>query len=138
MTHGLWIVCATAIAIGCPPALASTPTPPPHAPAPVCELLSKMKSDLDAKTHFATLTPGQYHFAQGLYAGSPSTPEGLPPGDGALLATDGKGGAMILWTNGKNVCAPIRVNGKFVEMLRGIGTGPGEILNDDASEERKL
>lgn len=134
------VACSIAIACLCSPAFAtqSAPVHPPVVHAPVCEPLEKMKSGLPPKTHFAALTPGQYHFAQGLYVGSPTTPPGLPPGDGALLAADGEGGAYILWTSGKNACSPIRVNGKFVEMLKGIGTSPGEVLNDDASEERKL
>ena len=53
---------------------------------PLCKPLGKLLADFDAKTHFAPLTPGQFHFSEGLYVGSPTTPEGLPPGDGALLA----------------------------------------------------
>ena len=143
MTHGFRFACSTAIAFGivCSPAFAAdrAPTHPPVARPPVCKPLDKIKSDLGATTHFATLTPGQFHFAAGLYVGSPTTPDGLPPGDGALLVThDGADGAMILWVNGKNGCGPISIPGKLVAMLKAMGTGPGEILNDDASEERKL
>jgi hypothetical protein len=31
-------------------------------------------------SHFSPLSPGQFHFVEGVDVGSPSTPEGLPPG----------------------------------------------------------
>ena len=81
-------------------------------------------ADFDAKTHFAPLTPGQFHFSEGLYVGSPTTPEGLPPGDGALLAThDGDKGGVIIWTRGPLACSPIAINEKLVKLISDIKTG---------------
>ena len=70
------------------------------------------------------LTPGQFHFVEGLYVESPTTPEGLPPGDGALLAThdSGKNG-IIVWTRGPLACAPIPINEKLVKLIAIIKTG---------------
>ena len=48
-------------------------------PSPPCKPLANLWADFDAKTHFTALTPGQFHFVEGLYVGSPTTPEGLPP-----------------------------------------------------------
>jgi hypothetical protein len=92
--------------------------------SPPCKPLVKILADFDAKTHFAALTPGQFHFAEGLYVGSPTTPEGLPPGDGALVAThDGANGGIIIWTRGPLACAPIRINEKLIKLISGIKTG---------------
>lgn len=91
---------------------------------PLCKPLGKLLADFDAKTHFAPLTPGQFHFSEGLYVGSPTTPEGLPPGDGALLAThDGDKGGVIIWTRGPLACSPIAINEKLVKLISNIKTG---------------
>lgn len=100
-------------------ALAADKTPPPP-----CKPLSKLWGDFDAKTHFTTLTVGQFHFVEGLYVGSPTTPAGLPPGDGALLAThDGAKNGIIIWTRGALACAPIPINEKLIKLIARIKTG---------------
>ena len=120
-------------------AFAAERVPPARAPAPVCAPLDKIKADLDAKTHFVALTPGQFHFAAGIYVGSPNTPMGMPPGDGALLLThDGSKSGKILWTRGKNGCSPIDLPEELVKFLNAIKTGVGEALNDDSKDELKL
>jgi hypothetical protein len=92
--------------------------------SPPCKPLAKLLADFDAKTHFAALTSGQFHFAEGLYVGSPTTPDGLPPGDGALLAThDGAKGGIIIWTRGPLACAPIPINDKLIKLISSIKTG---------------
>jgi peptidoglycan hydrolase-like protein with peptidoglycan-binding domain len=76
--------------------------------------LAKLWADFDAKTHFTTLTPGQFHFVEGIYVGSPTTPDGLPPGDGALLAThDGAQNGIIFWTRGPLACRPLPISEKL-------------------------
>jgi hypothetical protein len=93
-------------------------------PSPPCRALAKLWGDFDAKTHFTTLTPGQFHFVEGLYVGSPTTPDGLPPGDGALLAThDGTTNGIIIWTRGALACAPIPINEKLIKLIASIKTG---------------
>lgn len=92
--------------------------------SPPCRPLAKLLADFDAKTHFAALTPGQFHFAEGLYVASPTTPDGLPPGDGALLAThDGAKGGVIIWTRGPLACAPILINEKLIKLISSVKTG---------------
>jgi hypothetical protein len=72
--------------------------------------LARLRADFDAKTHFTALTPGQFHFVEGVYVGSPTTPEGLPLGDGAMLAThDGAKNGSIIWTHGPLACAPTSI-----------------------------
>ena len=89
-----------------------------------CKPLAKLRADFDVNTHFTALTPGQFHFVEGLYVGSPSTPDGLPPGDGALLAThDGAKNGIILWTRGILACGPIPITEKLMKLIANIKTG---------------
>ena len=70
-----------------------------------CKALAKLKSEFDAKTRVIPLTVGQFHFIEGVYVGSPSTPDGLPPGDGAILVIhDRDKDGVVIWTRG-----PLRV-----------------------------
>jgi hypothetical protein len=95
-----------------------------NTPSPPCKPLAKLWADFDAKTRFNKLTPGQFHFVEGLYVGSPTTPEDLPPGDGALLAThDGAKNGIIIWTRGPLACAPIPINEKLIKLIARIKTG---------------
>jgi hypothetical protein len=92
-------------------------------PSP-CKPLDKLRAEFDSKTHLTTLTPGQFHFVEGIYVGSPTTPDGLPPGDSALLAThDGIKNGVIIWTRGPLACAPIPVSEKLINLITGIKTG---------------
>jgi hypothetical protein len=94
-----------------------------RAPAP-CKPLAKLEADFDAKTHFAPLTPGQFHFVEGVYVGSPTTPDGLPPGDGALLVShDGDKDGVVIWTRGALACAPIPVSERLIKLIGSIKTG---------------
>jgi hypothetical protein len=93
-------------------------------PAPACKPLAKLWAEFDSKTHFTTLTPGQFHFVEGLYVGSPTTPDGLPPGDSALLAThDGAKSGIIIWIRGALACAPIPINERLINLIASIKTG---------------
>ena len=101
-------------------------------PRPPCKPLAKLSVEFDNKTHFTTLTPGQFHFVEGIYVGSPTTPDGLPPGDGALLAThDGAKNGIIIWTRGPLACAPIPINEKLMNLIAGIKTG---VLDPEGNE----
>ena len=89
-----------------------------------CKALAKLKAEFDAKTHVVQLTVGQFHFVEGVYVGSPSTPDGLPPGDGALLFShDGDKNGIIVWTRGQLACAPIPVNERLIKLIASIRTG---------------
>jgi hypothetical protein len=97
-----------------------------------CKALVKLKADFDAKTHWTQLSPGQFHFVEGVYVGSPSTPEGLPPGDGAMLAQhDGDKDGVIIWTRGPLACAPLPVPEKLIKLMGAIKTGA---LDDNGDE----
>jgi hypothetical protein len=92
-----------------------------------CKALAKLKAEFDAKTHVVPLTAGQFHFIEGVYVGSPTTPDGLPPGDGAILIThDGDKNGIVIWTRGALACAPIPVNEKLIKLMIGVKTGDGE------------
>lgn len=100
--------------------------------SPLCKPLAKLLIEFDSRTHFMTLTPGQFHFVEGLYVGSPTTPDGLPPGDGALLATHyGSKDGIIIWTRGPLACAPIPINEKLINLIANIKTGA---LDGDGNE----
>jgi hypothetical protein len=92
--------------------------------SPPCKPLAKLWADFDAKTHFTALTPGQFHFVEGVYVGAPTTPDGLPPGDGAMLAThDGAPNGVIIWTRGPLACGPIQITEKLIKLIAAIKTG---------------
>ncbi len=112
--------------------------------APICKPLAKVKAGFDSSFTLVALTPGQYLFIEGFYLGSPSTPEGLPPGNGALLIRHvGDKGGAIVWTRGQgqpelacitpiqvrqNVVQymPLPVDEKTVAALIAVKTGVGE------------
>jgi hypothetical protein len=79
------------------------------------------------------LTIGQFHFFEGVWATSPLTPEGLPPGDGGLMAYNrgqGPSTAFILITRGDEICGvfPMRIGEIMLKLLDEIKDGPGEKL----------
>jgi hypothetical protein len=120
----LRIAIISALVLGLNPEATGTALAAYKAPAPPCKPLAKLWADFDARTHFTALTPGQFHFTEGLYVGSPTTPDGLPPGDGALLAThDGAKNGIIIWTRGPLACAPIPINEKLIKLIASIKTG---------------
>lgn len=121
-----------------------------QASKPKCGLISVLMADKSIKLSF--LTPGQFHFAEGLYVASPMTPPGgLPPGDGGLLVDYGGDRGGVIWTRGKMACLmpfvtdaerhqasymPMPVNSKMIATIQ---TGAGETaLPDDSADERKL
>jgi hypothetical protein len=116
----IWIISSLALGLisGIRAAARGATFPPP------CKPLAKLWADFDAKTHFTALTPGQFHFVEGAYVGSPTTPDGLPPGDGAVLAThDGAPSGVIIWTRGALACGPIQISEKLIKLIAAIKTG---------------
>ena len=117
-----------------PPGWTRTPPPrhivDPKPAGPACIKISEVKNFTHGST-LHTMTLEQFHFAQGVYVGDPYTPEGLPPGDGAILATSpDSDNAIIIWTTKASqlACNPITVPQKFVDLLGKINTGPGDSL----------
>jgi hypothetical protein len=128
----LRIATVAALAFGFYLTMESAPLPAERNFSPPCKPLAKLLADFDAKTHFAVLTPGQFHFAEGLYVASPTTPDGLPPGNGALLAThDGAHVGIVIWTRGPLACAPIPINEKLMKLFSSIKTG---LLDSEGNE----
>ena len=119
---------AFAVAFACP-ALA----------APQCEKsVAALKAE-NPKARFSVLNAGQLHFAEGMFVATPPVSGQKPPGDGAILATEkGKKGATIIWTLGKNACAPFPIPDELARTLRGINGAPGETFDDDSSEDLHL
>ena len=91
----------------------------------------KLSADFDAKTHFTTLTPGQFDFVEGIYVGSPATPDGLPPGDGALLATHSgtKNGIFFGPTARSREAAPNQP--ELIKLIADIKTGALDAEGDE-------
>jgi hypothetical protein len=120
----LRIAIISALALGLNSEIRGAALAADKAPSPPCKPIAKLKAEFDAKTRFTALTPGQFHFVEGLYVGSPTTPEGLPPGDGALLVThDRAKSGIVVWTRGPLACAPIPINQKLIKFIASIKTG---------------
>ena len=94
------------------------------AESPRCASLEKAHEAAGKDTAIAPLTPAQFHFLQGVYVLSPTTPDGLPPGDGALLLTRDHGDeGLILWTLGPLVREPMPAPKKLMDYLARVKTG---------------
>lgn len=88
--------------------------------SPHCMTLEKAQKAAGKDTAIAALTPAQFHFLQGMYVAMPTTPEGLPPGDGALILTrDKTDEGIILWMRGILACEPMPIShaAKLLEIL---------------------
>ena len=140
--------CLALLAMGAAPALAAEK-------APDCRTLAQFKQkgrdtvaamanlakvsggpapELKLPDAFTPIKPARFHFLQGVYAMNPQTPPGLPPGDGATLATFGRDpGGEILWTKGDLnkgglICgAAMPVPKALLDLMDGkIADSPGE------------
>lgn len=88
-----------------------------------CLVLSKLKADASVKV--STLTPGQWNWLRGFFAGSPPALQGALPGTGAIiLQRPGDKGGMLMWTRGVLACAPQHVPPPFIDALNNTKTGP--------------
>ncbi len=91
---------------------------------PRCASLEKAQKAAGKDTAIAPLTQAQFHFLQGVYVLSPTTPDGFPPGDGALLLTRDHGDeGLILWTLGSLVCEPMPAPKKLLDYLVQVKSG---------------
>ncbi len=126
-------------------------------PKDFCRDFSSFKTALAQDDHdiqFRPLSAAEYHFVEGIYAMSPLTPPGLPPGDAAQIVQS-KNSAAILWTRGKLACLTFMATGerdehghpKFgyglfplapavIKMLPSIVEGVNEVAGPDPSELR--
>lgn len=96
---------------------------------PRCTTLERVQKAIDGKASIRPMTAAQFHFLQGFYVREPTTPEGLPPGDGALLLMlDDADTGEILWTRGTLICDPLPLKGHikdFLKLLDGVKAGSG-------------
>jgi len=92
--------------------------------SPRCASLEKAQNAAGKGTAIAPLTAAQFHFLQGVYVLHPTMPDGLPPGDGALLLTRDHGDdGLILWTLGPLVCEPMPAPKKLIDYLAQVKSG---------------
>lgn len=92
--------------------------------SPRCASLEKAQNSAGKDTAIAPLTAAQFHFLQGVYVLNPTMPDGLPPGDGALLLTRDHGDdGLILWTLGPLVCEPMPAPKKLIDYLAQVKSG---------------
>jgi hypothetical protein len=118
--------------------------------APTCAPLEKFKANFAPKTKFSMATIGEFHVLKGVYLANPKTPEGNPPGDGALIVTPPvPHGQMavdfITWTRngGKDVCAApnqvLAIPASVMVFIAQTETGKDETADpDDSKDELKL
>jgi len=89
-------------------------------------------NDLGKGYTYTKVTPGQYHFLQGVWAVSPNLPGDAPPGDGAaVIRKDHTPGGAIAWTRGALVCTIISAPEKLLRLMSAIKTGQ---LDPDGQE----
>lgn len=95
----------------------------PSPTKPNCETIAKAEADFAKfiapdKAQFTKVTPGQFHFLQGVAAISPNTPPGLPPGDTAILAKgDRSEQGVILFVRGGKMCLPMEAPEMLIELM---------------------
>ena len=101
---------------------------------PNCEGVAKAEADFAKfiapdKAQFTRVTPGQFHFLQGVAAINPNTPPGLPPGDSAILAMgDRSEEGVILFVKSGKMCLPMAAPGTLIDLM-------GRILTDRLDAE---
>jgi hypothetical protein len=86
--------------------------------------------DLGKGYTYTKVTPGQYHFLQGVWA--MSVPGEIPPGDGAgIIRKDKTPGGVIAWTKGALVCTIMSAPDRLLKLILAIKTGQ---LDPDGQE----
>ena len=100
---------------------------------PRCTTLAKVQKAAGKGTSVLPMNRAQFHFLQGLYVALPTTPDGLPPGDGALIIkSDDDDSGVIVWTRGPLACDPIALPkaGKLLAYLAEVKAGAGDDGDD--------
>lgn len=104
--------------------LVAAPAAAAEEPKLKCVALNKVEFMHDKDVTTSALSRAQYHFLQGVYAGLPTTPPGLPPGDDAVLVTkDHKDEGVVLWISGTLSCGKLFVPKQLLDMLKQIKKG---------------
>jgi hypothetical protein len=72
---------------------------------------------------FITLSGEQFQFVRGLFVMAPDTPSSLPPGDRAAMSMRADGSASIVFVDGDQACAPMKLGKEGVDLLMQVGRG---------------
>jgi hypothetical protein len=72
---------------------------------------------------YRALTHDQWQAARMIFALAPDTPFQFPPGDGALIRDHEDGTATVVYLDGGDACAPVRISKGAVELLRQVKSG---------------
>jgi hypothetical protein len=70
-----------------------------------------------------TLSDEQFQFVRGLFVMAPDTPSSLPPGDRAAMSMRADGSASIVFLDGDQACAPMKLGKEGVDILMQVGRG---------------
>lgn len=80
-------------------------------------------ADLKNAKEFRPLSHDEWNAVRVIFHLAPDTPDSFPPGDRALLQMHGDGSASVVFVDGGEVCAPIRLQPAALEMLKQIRDG---------------
>ena len=72
---------------------------------------------------FVKLSAAQWQFARALFVASPLTPLALPPGDSVVLHRSANGEGLLLFIDGDEACAPMKLPSLVVDLFDEIGRG---------------
>ena len=106
-------------------------------PEPPCQSLAKAEADFAKfiapdKASFTWVTPGQFHFLQGIAALSPETPPGLPHATRAVLAKgDRSGQGVVMFVLGDNMCLPMAAPTQLIALMEKVLTERLDDLGDE-------
>ena len=90
-----------------------------------CKDLTDTRSVIDKSGGtWIEVTNDQYQFLRGAWSADPNTPEGLPFGDRAVLATKkGEPITFVWFIDGDRACDGIMIQKKFLEIVTSVGAG---------------
>lgn len=84
-----------------------------------CGPLSAMKD----REHYRPLSHDEWIAARVMFYLAPDTPAQFPPGDGALIRELDDGSASIVYVDGEEGCAPMRLMKQGAQLLEQIKVG---------------
>lgn len=77
-------------------------------------------SDMKDAGKYRVLTHDEWTAARVAFFLNANTPTALPPGDSAMVKDNGDGSAELVFVDGDSACAPMRLVGEGVNMLKQI------------------
>ncbi len=96
-----------------------------EAPQFPCGAIEKAKEMAHAMGggDFVALTNDQFQFVRGLFVMAPDTPPSLPPGDHAEMSLRPDGSASVIFVDGDQACAPIKLGPEAIRIVMQVGAG---------------